>query len=89
MYTVHLGPSPLDGGGAAWFKPFDGHSAALFAVPAGVSIALMSGGGGPKRGRARTRVALRPATRAFEAPDVAWGDFATRHGLGARPACCC
>ncbi|MFG1641792.1 DUF418 domain-containing protein [Amycolatopsis sp. NPDC049252] len=152
MYAVHVGPNPLDGGGAGWFKPFEGHSAALFAVLAGVSIALMSGGRRPKEGRARTRVALRLATRApllvalglllsglgtgymvilayygacfllaipwlrcrartlavaalvtavvmplvsfalrsvfaprdlvFEAPDIAWGDFATWHGLG-------
>jgi len=64
MYAVHLGPNPLDGGGAVWFKPFEGHSAALFAVLAGVSIALMSGGRRPKQGRASTRVALRLATRA-------------------------
>ncbi|GAA4549300.1 DUF418 domain-containing protein [Amycolatopsis samaneae] len=64
MYAVHIGPNPNDGGFALLFKPFEGHSAALFAVLAGVSVALMSGGRRPKTGRARTRVALRLATRA-------------------------
>ncbi|MFD9963758.1 DUF418 domain-containing protein [Amycolatopsis sp. NPDC059020] len=64
MYAVHIGPNPNDGGFAVLFKPFEGHSAALFAVLAGVSVALMSGGTRPKTGRSRTQVALRLATRA-------------------------
>ncbi|MFD6067242.1 heparan-alpha-glucosaminide N-acetyltransferase domain-containing protein [Amycolatopsis lurida] len=64
MYAVHVGPDPAKGGVGVLFKPFEGHSAALFAVLAGVSIALMSGGRRPKQGRDRTRVALKLATRA-------------------------
>lgn len=64
MYAVHVGPQPSDGGIAVLFEPFEGRSAALFAVLAGVSIALMSGGGAPKAGSDRTRVAIRLATRA-------------------------
>lgn len=64
MYAVHVGPDPAKGGIGVLFKPFQGHSAALFAVLAGVSIALMSGGRKPKTGRARTEVALRLGTRA-------------------------
>ncbi|RSN09658.1 hypothetical protein DMC63_32495 [Streptomyces sp. WAC 05977] len=64
MYAVHVGPDPAKGGAGVLFKPFEGHSAALFAVLAGVSIALMSGGRRPKQGRDRTRVALKLATRA-------------------------
>lgn len=64
MYAVHVGPDPAKGGFGVLFKPFEGHSAALFAVLAGLSIALMSGGRRPKQGRDRTRVALKLATRA-------------------------
>jgi uncharacterized membrane protein YeiB len=64
MYAVHVGPDPVKGGIGILFRPFEGHSAALFAVLAGVSIALMSGGRTPKTGHARTRVSLRLATRA-------------------------
>jgi hypothetical protein len=63
---VHAGPNPLDGGGV-WFKPFEGHSAALFAVLAGVSIALMSGGRRPSRA---APVALRLARAPLL---IAWG----------------
>ncbi|HEV7980670.1 DUF418 domain-containing protein [Amycolatopsis sp.] len=64
MYAVHVGPDPAMGGVDVLFKPFEGHSAALFAVLAGVSIALMSGGRTPKTGMAQTKVSLRLGTRA-------------------------
>ncbi|WP_051116488.1 heparan-alpha-glucosaminide N-acetyltransferase domain-containing protein [Amycolatopsis nigrescens] len=64
MYAVHVGPDPATGGWDLLFLPFEGHSAALFAVLAGLSIALMSGGRTPKQGLARTKVSLRLATRA-------------------------
>ncbi|SDZ38870.1 Protein of unknown function [Amycolatopsis xylanica] len=64
MYAVHVGPDPAAGGYASFFRVFEGHSAALFAVLAGVSISLMSGGRNPKTGRARTSVMLRLGTRA-------------------------
>jgi uncharacterized membrane protein len=43
---------------------FAGRASALFAVLAGVSLALVSGGGTPRRGRARLRVSSTIATRA-------------------------
>ncbi|WP_246257300.1 heparan-alpha-glucosaminide N-acetyltransferase domain-containing protein [Amycolatopsis anabasis] len=64
MYAAHVGPDPSQGGAGVLFRPFEGRSAALFAVLAGVSIALMSGGREPKTGLAQTRVSLRLATRA-------------------------
>ncbi|RZQ62875.1 DUF418 domain-containing protein [Amycolatopsis suaedae] len=64
MYATHVGPDPADGGAASVFRLFEGRSAALFAVLAGVSVALMSGGREPKAGGGRRRVALRLAARA-------------------------
>lgn len=63
MYAAHVGPPP-DAGGAALFMVFDGRPAALFAVLAGVSLALMSGGREPRSGVAATRVAVRVGVRA-------------------------
>ncbi|OZM75153.1 hypothetical protein CFN78_03035 [Amycolatopsis antarctica] len=64
MYASHLGPNPLEGWLGTAFLPFEGRSAALFAVLAGVSIALMSGGREPRSGIDRTRVSMRLALRA-------------------------
>jgi uncharacterized membrane protein YeiB len=64
MYASHIGPDPTQGGIGVLFRPFEGRSAALFAVLAGVSISLMSGGRKPKTGTARVRVSLRLGTRA-------------------------
>jgi hypothetical protein len=65
MYAVHVGPNPFAGGWNIAFLPLAGHSAALFAVLAGVSVALMSGGRNPKRGNARFKVSVRLVVRAF------------------------
>lgn len=43
MFAVHVGP-PREMAGAGWLAIFEGRSAALFAVLAGVSLALLSGG---------------------------------------------
>lgn len=64
MYGAHIGPNPFEGWLGEVFGLFEGRSAALFAVLAGVSIALMSGGRNPKRGSDSARVALRLASRA-------------------------
>ncbi|WP_245975778.1 heparan-alpha-glucosaminide N-acetyltransferase domain-containing protein [Amycolatopsis palatopharyngis] len=63
MYAAHVGPRP-DSGGFGLFTVFNGRSAALFAVLAGVSLALMSGGREPRTGLAAAHVAMRVATRA-------------------------
>ncbi|GAA1969968.1 DUF418 domain-containing protein [Amycolatopsis minnesotensis] len=64
MYAAHLGPDPSRGGIGVLFSPFEGRSAALFAVLSGLSIALMSGGRHPKTGVGKTKVAWRLGTRA-------------------------
>jgi uncharacterized membrane protein YeiB len=64
MYAAHVGPHPGAGGSAALFGAFDGRPAALFALLAGVSLALMSGGREPRSGIAATRVAVRVGVRA-------------------------
>ncbi|WP_169813111.1 DUF418 domain-containing protein [Nocardia jejuensis] len=63
MFAVHVGPRP-EAGGADWLSVFDGRSAALFAVLAGVSLALMSGGATPHTGRAARRDLVRIGSRA-------------------------
>ncbi|WP_142000497.1 DUF418 domain-containing protein [Amycolatopsis cihanbeyliensis] len=63
MYATHFGPVPREGV-AAFFDLFSGRSTALFAVLAGVSIALMAGGDRPKTGSDRRTVAARLAVRA-------------------------
>lgn len=63
MFAVHVGPhGGVDGSG--WLRIFEGRSAALFAVLAGVSLALMSGGAEPHTGIAARRSMIRIATRA-------------------------
>lgn len=64
MFTAHVGVAQSDAG-TAWLVVADGRSAGLFAVLAGVSIALMTGGPqGPARaeqGLQRRRLAVRAA----------------------------
>ncbi|BEK91608.1 DUF418 domain-containing protein [Nocardia seriolae] len=63
MFAVHVGPQRGQPG-ASWLTVFEGRSAALFAVLAGVSLALMSGGAQPATGIAGRRSLIRIATRA-------------------------
>jgi uncharacterized membrane protein len=43
MFAAHIGPDPTDGGAASALEVFHGRSAALFALLAGISLALLSG----------------------------------------------
>ncbi|MFI1914464.1 DUF418 domain-containing protein [Nocardia sp. NPDC020380] len=63
MFAVHVGPPP-EGPGFHWLSLFEGRSAALFAVLAGVSLALLSGGDRPHTGIAARRSVIRIASRA-------------------------
>ncbi|MFE6857726.1 heparan-alpha-glucosaminide N-acetyltransferase domain-containing protein [Nocardia sp. NPDC057668] len=63
MFAVHTGP-PEQVFGSGWLSVFAGRSAALFAVLAGVSLTLMSGGRTPRTGRAGRRDLVRIAARA-------------------------
>ncbi|UFS94988.1 DUF418 domain-containing protein [Nocardia huaxiensis] len=63
MFAVHVGPQG-DMPGASWLTVFAGRSAALFAVLAGVSLALLSGGDRPYTGIAARRSIVRIAARA-------------------------
>ncbi|GAB2527769.1 DUF418 domain-containing protein [Nocardia heshunensis] len=62
MFAVHVGPQ-RGMTGASWLTIFEGRSAALFAVLAGVSLALMSGGAQPATGIAARRSLIRIAAR--------------------------
>ncbi|MFC9993171.1 heparan-alpha-glucosaminide N-acetyltransferase domain-containing protein [Nocardia sp. NPDC127526] len=64
MFAVHVGPQPAVPGGESWLTIFQGRSAALFAILAGVSLALMSGGQRPYTGKAAQRGMVRIAARA-------------------------
>lgn len=64
MFAVHIGP-PATSPGAGWMEIFAGRSAALFAVLAGVSLALLSGGAEPRRGRQGKQAMLRITVRAL------------------------
>ncbi|WP_162958156.1 DUF418 domain-containing protein [Nocardia yunnanensis] len=63
MFAVHVGPHHGQAG-ASWLTIFEGRSAALFAVLAGVSLALMSGGATPASGIPLRRSVIRIAARA-------------------------
>lgn len=65
MYAVHVGPHPRFGGAGSWYAPFEGRSSALFAVLAGVSLALLSGGARPVHGIALRRTRVKVGTRAL------------------------
>jgi hypothetical protein len=75
MFAAHVGdpgPEPFRGS-TGWLAVADGRSAALFAVLAGVSISLMSGGPAPVRGFEADRVRVRVATRAVFVAVVGYG----------------
>lgn len=64
MFAAHVGAIGDDfWSGTGWLTVADGRSSAVFALLAGVSIALMSGGqhavAGPARGQVRLRLAVR------------------------------
>jgi uncharacterized membrane protein len=54
MFTAHVGSAGTDfWSGTGWFQAADGRSAATFALLAGLSAALLSGGSAPPPGRPR------------------------------------
>ncbi|TCP49247.1 putative membrane protein YeiB [Tamaricihabitans halophyticus] len=65
MYIAHVGPNPGDDDPASnWLIAFYGRSSILFAVLAGVSLALMSGRTRPVSGRRQVDVTIRITVRA-------------------------
>ena len=65
MFVAHLGHGTPDGQHSpAWFVVADGRPSATFAILAGLSIALFTGGRTPPRGPALVHGWLRIATRA-------------------------
>ncbi|WP_165967946.1 DUF418 domain-containing protein [Saccharopolyspora elongata] len=63
MFVAHFNPAQLDRGD--WLQQLvSGRPAALFAVLAGISVALLSGGSRPRRGAALRADRARLATRA-------------------------
>lgn len=65
MFVAHLGDSGPDGQHSpSWFVVADGRPSAMFAILAGLSIALFTGGRTAPRGPALTHGWLRIATRA-------------------------
>ncbi len=65
MMTVHIWPSQTpDGDGSLVHAVFSGRASALFAVLAGVGLALVSGGARPVEGPDRTRVRVSIVLRA-------------------------
>jgi uncharacterized membrane protein YeiB len=64
-HTVDEGDPMAPGGVDPWFQLVSGRSAALFAVLAGVSIALMTRDAPQRRGRPLTAYRLQVATRAL------------------------
>ncbi|ASO22573.1 putative membrane protein [Actinoalloteichus hoggarensis] len=65
MFAAHLGPHPRDGGAGEAMWMFHGFPSALFALLAGLSLALLTGGANPVRGAARRTAALRILLRAL------------------------
>ncbi|AOS65527.1 DUF418 domain-containing protein [Actinoalloteichus hymeniacidonis] len=63
MFVAHVGPHPREGGSGAALWIFHGFPSALFALLAGVSLALLTGGSTPVGGAdartARQRILLR------------------------------
>ncbi|RLZ02586.1 hypothetical protein CWC38_10350 [Kocuria tytonicola] len=67
MIAVHVLPAVADAEGnpSLEWQLFAGHSAALFATLAGVSLAFMTGGRAPRRGRDGTRARVSILVRAL------------------------
>ncbi|WP_190039013.1 DUF418 domain-containing protein [Streptomyces fructofermentans] len=66
MYAAHVGPDPSDGGPTGFVMELaHGRASALFAVLAGLSIALMTGGRTPRTGREGRRAVAKVLIRAF------------------------
>ncbi|APU17391.1 MULTISPECIES: DUF418 domain-containing protein [Actinoalloteichus] len=65
MFAAHLGPHPRDGGAGEAMWIFHGFPSALFALVAGLSLALLTGGSNPVHGAARRTAALRILLRAL------------------------
>lgn len=66
MFVAHLGNTTEEGGHSpSWFVLADGRPSAMFAILAGLSIALFTGGRAVPRGPALTHGWLRVATRAL------------------------
>lgn len=67
MVAVHVLPSSIDAEGTPSLEwtLFAGHSAALFAVLAGVSLAFMTGGRNPRQGREGSRARVSILVRAL------------------------
>ncbi|ARQ70319.1 DUF418 domain-containing protein [Streptomyces marincola] len=77
MFTAHLAPDPVYGGGAAFFAELSrGRSSALFAVLAGVTLAFLTGRTTPRTGTAGARAAAGVVIRA--AVLIALGTLLTR-----------
>ncbi|MEV6772700.1 DUF418 domain-containing protein [Nocardia sp. NPDC051030] len=81
MFAVHAGPQ-RGMQGAELLRPFEGRSSALFAVLAGVSLALMSGGATPDRGLDGRRDLVRIAVRAVLIALVGLGLAQVHSGIG-------
>lgn len=64
MFASHVGPTDYDHPHSWAFLPFHGRAAVLFAVLAGVSIALMSGSSRPVRGSGWRQALVRIGCRA-------------------------
>ena len=67
MFAVHVGPAPDDVGGVSgWLLSLtEGRSAGLFALLAGLSLALITGGRHTTTGRAGRQVKIKIAIRGF------------------------
>ncbi|WP_461145469.1 heparan-alpha-glucosaminide N-acetyltransferase domain-containing protein [Salinifilum aidingensis] len=64
MFASHVGPTDYDHPHSWAFLPFHGRAAILFAVLAGISIAIMSGSREPAVGRSWRKALVRIGTRA-------------------------
>ncbi|WP_019816326.1 DUF418 domain-containing protein [Saccharomonospora saliphila] len=64
MFASHVGPTHYDHPHSWMFLPFHGRAAVLFAVLAGISIAIMSGGRRPATGLGWRKALVRIGSRA-------------------------
>lgn len=65
MFAAHVGPTDYDHPDSWAFLPFHGRAAVLFAVLAGISIAMMSGSTAPAVGKGWRKAVVRIGTRAL------------------------